>query len=196
LGSYEFDKQQLFTELITPGSTVFDIGANAGYYTLLSSSLVGQTGRIFAFEPLPRNLRYLRKHLLINNCTNVEVLDVAVSDREGFANFDDTAPPAMGSISERGSLTVRTVTLDDLLAAKTVGPPRFMKIDVEGGEVQVLQGAAKILRDFRPVIFLATHGPQIHKDCMELLTQSGYRLTSVDERPVEQSDELLATPTP
>lgn len=57
LGSYEYHKRRLFEQLIRPGDTVFDIGAHVGFYTLLASILTGPAGRVFAFEPLPRNLR-------------------------------------------------------------------------------------------------------------------------------------------
>src|SRR5947208_793716 len=57
LGTYESHMQRLFREHIGPGSTVFDIGANVGFFTLLASKLAGEAGRVYAFEPLPRNLR-------------------------------------------------------------------------------------------------------------------------------------------
>ena len=68
--------------------TVFDIGAHAGYYTLIASKLVGGSGHVVAFEPAPRNLRYLRRHLSLNHVSNVTVLEVAVSDRAGVGRFD------------------------------------------------------------------------------------------------------------
>lgn len=62
-GSYEYEKQLLFTQTITKGNVVFDIGAHVGFYTLLSSVLVQDQGRVFAFEPLPRNVIYLSEHV-------------------------------------------------------------------------------------------------------------------------------------
>lgn len=194
LGSYEFDKQQLFIESIAAGNVVFDVGANVGYYTLLASQLVGPSGRVYSFEPLPRNLKYLREHIRINKLGNVDVLDEAVSDREGTVKFDDQAGSATGSISDRGQLTVKTVSLDDLVRTSVARRPQFIKIDVEGGEALVLRGAEKLLRESHPVIFLATHGAQVHAECVRFLQSCGYSLRAIGGATIESTDELLATP--
>jgi SAM-dependent methyltransferase len=66
LGSYEIGKRALFVRSIPVGAVVYDLGANVGYYTLLAAMLAGAEGKVFAFEPLPRNLEYLRRHLVLN----------------------------------------------------------------------------------------------------------------------------------
>ncbi len=63
LGSYEYEKQRLFAKKIKAGAVVFDIGANVGFYTLLTAMLVRPEGRVVAFEPVPRNIDFLRKHI-------------------------------------------------------------------------------------------------------------------------------------
>jgi len=78
LGTYEFAKQRLFSETIREGSVVYDIGAHVGFYTLLASVLVGPKGKVVAFEPLPRNIYYLKKHLRLNQCKNVILVEAAV----------------------------------------------------------------------------------------------------------------------
>src|SRR6266436_706615 len=83
LGSYEYEKRKLFEELVGPGDVVYDIGAHVGFYTLLASVLVGHTGRVVAFEPSPRNLAYLRRHLAMNRLNNVTVVEGAVYDHDG-----------------------------------------------------------------------------------------------------------------
>src|SRR5579875_1722626 len=109
LGSYEFCKRLQFEQLIQPGQFVFDIGANAGFYSLLASVLVGPAGRVFAFEPATRNIAHLRRHLRINNMSNVIVLEAAVSDRSGAAFFDATSGGATAHLDEHGALLVKTV---------------------------------------------------------------------------------------
>jgi hypothetical protein len=99
LGSYEFDKQRLFEQTVTRGSVVFDIGAHVGFYTLLSSVLVGTVGKVFAFEPVPRNLHYLYEHLRFNDATNVTVTEAAVADACGTTLFDESANSATGHLS-------------------------------------------------------------------------------------------------
>ena len=70
LGTYEADKQRLLQTLLREGDCFFDVGANVGFFTLLASALVGRSGRVVAFEPLPQNLAFLRRHLLLNRPHN------------------------------------------------------------------------------------------------------------------------------
>ena len=87
LGSYEYNKRQVFEKVVASGSVVFDIGANVGYYTLLAAVLVGPRGKVVAFEPVPDNLRYLKEHLRLNHIANVSVIEDAVSDDSGEIFF-------------------------------------------------------------------------------------------------------------
>ena len=194
LGSYESRKQKVFEALITPGSVVFDIGANVGFYTLLASVLVGGSGRVYAFEPVQRNLRYLRRHISLNHLNNVTVIDSAVSDVTGRARFSVSGSSAIGSLSEQGEIEVATLALDDLDASEYERARSHLKIDVEGAELKVLRGAEVFLRTWRPSILLATHGPDVHLDCCRFLLGIGYNIRSVDGQPIERTNELLATP--
>src|SRR5713226_8570232 len=90
LGSFEHKKQTRIASALKPGSIFYDIGANAGFYSLLAARLVSP-GKVYAFEPLPRNVSYLQRHLELNETSNVEVLDLAVSDQVGTAFFEETA---------------------------------------------------------------------------------------------------------
>ena len=138
LGSYEHDKQIKFQNALGPGQVVYDIGAHVGFYTLLASLGVGAIGRVYSFEPLPRNLLYLRKHIELNHAENCEVIDAAVADSDGSTRFDSARPASMGWLSENGNLEVRVVSIDSLAENKQVLPPDIMKIDVEGAEFPVL----------------------------------------------------------
>jgi FkbM family methyltransferase len=195
LGSYEYHERLLFESLIKEGSVVFDLGAHVGYYSLLSSVLVGQTGKVFAFEPLPRNLFYLNKHIQINKINNVTVIDAAVSDSSGWTFFDEI-PGNVGSfkgqISPKGKLKVRTVGLDDLIKRRETPIPNFVKIDIEGNELLALSGAKSLLANAHPTLFLSTHGPIIHKECCHFLKSLGYRLSSIDNKDIEKTKEILA----
>ncbi|NPV75441.1 MAG: FkbM family methyltransferase [Anaerolineae bacterium] len=192
LGTFEHDKRIVFEQIVKENSVVFDVGAHVGYYTLLASALVGPGGRVFAFEPLPANLVYLKEHLRLNNVENVTVIEAAVSNRCGAALFEDSAGSAMGRLSPTGKLQVETVTLDELTARGELPPPDCIKIDIEGGEAAALSGAASTLAQYHPVIFLATHGESIHHGCCRLLRSLGYELQPLDGKDLESSDELLA----
>jgi FkbM family methyltransferase len=193
LGRYEQHKQVLVREIVRPGSVVYDLGAHVGFFTLLFSRLAGPGGRVVAFEPAPRNLRYLRDHLRQNRIGNVTVVEAAVSNSAGEIHFDpEPANPKgfQGHVAEEGALTVRSVRLDDLVRQGTIPPPDYIKIDVEGAEAEVLRGAAELLRESRPTLFLATHGREVQAECLDLLRGHGYRVEHVADDP----NELLATP--
>ena len=193
LGITETAKQLAFAESVKRGKVVFDLGANVGHYTLLACLQVGPEGRVFSFEPLPRNLGFLRKHLKLNNVTNCTVWEAAVGNAEGTANFV-SSNPFMGHLTtdSKGTLTVKVVKLDDLVASQQIPPPDLIKCDIEGGEYDALMGASFILEKYGPPVFLATHGIEVHQKCCRLLTNFGYQLKSIDGLPVEQTSEILA----
>jgi FkbM family methyltransferase len=196
VGSYDRRKTLLFASALEPHDVVYDIGAHVGLYSLIAAPLVGDTGHVYAFEPLPRNLVYLRRHLELNCVTNCTVLDVAVSTGPGCAAFDKDVHPAMGHLvtPADGTLTVRTAGLDELVARGVLRPPAVLKCDVEGAEHDVLCGAESILATHRPLVFLATHGADVHARCCDLLRAAGYDLFAIDGRDVTHTDELLALP--
>ncbi|MGD0544562.1 MAG: FkbM family methyltransferase [Candidatus Acidiferrales bacterium] len=190
LGFYEQNKQQILTEEVELGSVFYDVGANVGIYSLLCSLLVGN-GKVYAFEPVPRNLAYLRKHLKLNHARNVEILPFAISDKIGQAQFEIEASGLMGRLTGEGSLTVATATLDSLVENGGMAPPDFIKMDIEGAELSALRGASFIFQRYRPVLFLATHGRDIERECRKLLELWDYE---IEEIGMDSSDrkELLA----
>jgi len=170
----------------------YDIGAHAGFYTLLFSHLVGRDGRVCAFEPLPRNQMFLREHIELNKLDCVENFEVALSNQSGEHRFQPGNISTNGKLSSSGSMTVQTERLDTLVADETLPPPNFMKIDVEGAERQVLEGAEETLRDHHPTILLSTHGDEVHRTCLDALRDLDYDLEGL-KGPVENSSQLLAT---
>ena len=194
LGSYEYTKQRALQHEIKPGAVVYDIGANVGFYSLLASVLVGSPGHVYSFEPFPGNLCELKKHLELNHVRNCTVFGVAVSSVDGEAAFDPSADRCMGHLAATGALRVRTVALDTLIRQQGLRLPSLMKIDIEGAEYECLKGAAGVIEEARPVIFLATHGPEMHSACVELLKNWAYRVTSLDGGAPDASDELIAFP--
>lgn len=132
LGSYEAAKQRKITELVRPGMAYWDVGANVGFYTLLFAELVGG-GSVFAFEPFPRNVELLRRHVEMNRYQNVRIFPRALGDFDGEAGFDAGPGRSMGHIAAGGPLRVSCSRADTLLAAGEVeAPERDQKIDVEG----------------------------------------------------------------
>ena len=173
LGLYEHAKQRLIVREVRENTVFWDVGANVGFYTLLASMLVG-SGKVFAFEPVPRNLSYLKKHLALNEVVNAEVLPLAISDKNGSSSFETEDSGFMGRLSDQGRLLVSTATLDGLVDEGKVLPPDYVKIDIEGAELFALRGARQTFQRFHPTLFLATHGRQVERECCELLESWGY----------------------
>jgi FkbM family methyltransferase len=194
LGSYEINKRKAFEREILPDQVVYDVGANVGFYSLLAAQLTGEGGKVYAFEPLGRNVEYIRKHAALNRFENISIFEAAVADQSGEALFDPGASIAMGHISDSGTLSVRQVSLDALLASGEILAPDVMKIDVEGAEYAVLQGAKNLLSSHRPLIFLDTHGRDVHARTLGLLEELGYYFEVLDGRPLAESKELIARP--
>lgn len=193
LGNYEYVKRILFERTVRENGVVFDVGAHVGFYTLLASVLVGSRGSVFAFEPFPANLLYLKEHLRLNNIDNVTVVEAAVSENTGTAFFSEGPSSSTGHISPNGRLEVETVAIDELVAKKDLPVPDYIKMDIEGAEASALSGAKSTLAQFHPTIFLATHGSSIHQECCRLLWALDYELQPIDGTNLETSDEILAT---
>ena len=194
LGSFEYSKQRVFSAVVRRGYTVFDLGAHVGFYSLLASKLVGAEGRVVSFEPVPRNLGFLRQHLALNKIENCSVWEVAVGSLDGTAPFETGKNHAMGHLTAESSaaLSVRTVRLDTLVMSQQIPAPDLIKIDIEGEEYNALVGASDILVNHSPTILLATHGSEIHHRCCKLLLENRYRLKSLDDLPLERTNEVLA----
>lgn len=192
LGSYEFKKRQLFERSISPGSVVYDVGGFVGYYTLLASVLVGESGKVVVFEPLPHNLHYLKEHLRLNKISNVTVVEAAVSDQNEVLLFKEGPSRAMGHLSDEGGLQVRAVSLDALIEKGELPEPQYLKIDVEGAEMRAFTGARRMMERSHPTVFLDTHGSEVHAACCRLLSELGYRLQAIDGKDLRESKEIFA----
>jgi len=195
LGTYEPEKQKALLRFVKPGMVVYDIGAQAGFYTMFFSRLVGETGRVFAFEPCPYGTRFLVDHVRVNRLANVSVLQVAVSERTGLIGMTIDHGIMENKIHDSSDsiLMVAAVTIDD----SGLPVPDLIKLDVEGAESAVLKGAQRILREVRPVVFVALHSAAQRKFCATLLKQAGYTIYDLGGDALNESiavDEIYALP--
>jgi FkbM family methyltransferase len=198
LGCYERHFQRLLVEKIKPGKIFYDIGANVGFLTLLASDLVCN-GKVIAFEPLPVNAAYLRRHLELNHIQNVEVYEAAVSDQSGRENFsgsDHIDFRGCGKLEQCGGRTVATVTLDSLIQTQGLPAPDFIKMDIEGAEARAIAGAEYCLKTYRPVMFLGTHGANVRRQCSEKLTSWGFEISAIKEMDNDTADLLVTATNP
>ena len=159
-----FETRELaFAErLLRPGMTVLDIGAHQGLYTLLASRRVGPSGRVFSFEPSPRERRALGLNLTMNSCDNVAIQAVALGSEETTADlyvvdkfntgYNSLRPPNVPEPTS--TVAVRVRTLDNWLAEEKIDRVDFIKLDVEGAELSVLKGARELLARTRAVLLI------------------------------------------
>lgn len=177
---------QRFRDHIRPGDTVVDVGANIGVYTMLAAELAGPAGHVHAFEPDPQSMCYLLTNVSRNGLAErVTLWNLAASDRSANARLyldvktarttslraDAYSPDAQ----RREPLVVATAMLDELITQ----PPRFVKIDVEGAELAVLAGAARLLREHHPVLLVEVL-PDNLPAAAGLLVPLGYSLFDAD----------------
>jgi FkbM family methyltransferase len=150
IGVWEPNETRFFTQVTKPGDTVIDIGANAGYYTIIASKLVGPKGRVFAFEPDPVSFELLKKNVALNNCTNVIIEQKALSDKKGKLTLfvaeknkgDHRVYQPAGE--SRSAIDVEAVALDEYLKDHP-GQVNVIKMDVQGAEGIITTGMAKTL---------------------------------------------------
>lgn len=198
LGYWELGNQRRFAAHLRPGDVVYDIGAHAGLYTLISSDRVGPEGHVYAFEPFPSNLDHLRRHIALNHLRNCTVVAAAVSNCSSRCRFDPSTHDAAGHLSDSGSVEVETVSLDEFLYGRgDIRPPNVMKINAEGAEADILMGARRTIAEHFPLIFLSVHSQEIDRKCWNFLDSAGYKLERLSadkiwaERPSQRAVDLV-----
>ncbi len=181
LGTYEKDKLAQVVTLLPRGGVFYDVGAQAGYHTVLAAKRAGAVGAVYAFEPLPRNQSYLRRNLELNGIRNTTMVPAAVSDRDGELCFDPGPGFMAGHLSEDGDgFRVKAVSLDYWQQTEQARTPDLVKIDVEGAELSVLQGARRLITEHHPAILIDTHDflgekhAGLHEACLGKLREMGY----------------------
>ena len=200
-GEYESHVTAALTRLAQPGMVACDVGSHLGYFALVLARLVGHSGRVYAFEPLPRHVKLLRSTLARNRLAQVTVVAQAVGGQTGLAALEEWANDAMNRVvpSATGwgmrTIPVPLTTLDDW-ATRTEGLDRLdlIKLDVEGQELAALQGAAGLLRRYRPAIVCELHRredvPYRPEEVVAWLQTERYDVTLIP--PAAHPDETLA----
>jgi len=155
--------------LVKSGDTVYDIGAHFGFYTLLLSKLVGENGKVYAFEPNPELLPSLKR--TISSSKNIELIPVALSEENGSVKLfvpEDASMASLGDWTNGIAGNVHQVEcemrrLDDLTEEKKMPVPNFIKCDVEGAELSVFAGGIKMLdRVDAPILLFEINSGAAH----------------------------------
>ena len=158
---HEMDEVHYFQNTIKDGAICLDVGANIGYFSMLFSQLSGARGKVYAFEPLKRNFLAIELAAEVNHFNNISVFQGVASNVEGFLSI--TIPEGDGAyarITNRGqdelTVAVPSISLDSFVIKNSISKIDAIKIDVEGAELLVLQGAERVLSDpaLRPSVLM------------------------------------------
>ena len=198
---YEDHVARVIERCLKPGEVFYDVGANVGVFALLAATVVGQDGAVYAFEPEPNNVLCLRHSLERAPVQNVELYDCALGGEDGTMTFDRRGGAFSGHLVDGGDeiasggvsdIPVRSI---DSLLADGMRPPKLVKIDVEGGEGLVLEGAKQMLRTYQPQILCEMHpdNPDGVARAFRALGDAGYVCRSV-ERSTYPVAEIVDRP--
>jgi FkbM family methyltransferase len=215
---FETAEVSFVERFLKPGMTVLDLGAHQGYYTLLASKLVGRQGRVIAFEPSSRERKALRMNKALNFCSNVSIEPFALGNEEKTAELyvaesahtgcNSLRPPSMPS--GESAVRIRIKRLDDWLDSRGLVKVDFIKLDVEGAELSVLQGSERLLgRHPRPVVLVEVQDIRTQpwgyraNEIIQYLCRRGYKwfrllndglLEELDLAPEEFDGNFVAWP--
>jgi FkbM family methyltransferase len=193
LGHYELPLQQCLARVLKEGHVFYDVGANAGFFTLIASKLTGPQGRCLAIDPSPHNAAVIQDIVALNALTNCQVLQEAVADEARKALFSFSAPGSptghLGApASAEDAIEVQVTTLDDLCSR--FGAPDVVKMDIEGAEDRALAGARTLLKNKRPVWIIELHGNERASAVRDLLGAAGYSFSTIAGVPVDAGQPL------
>jgi len=206
MGAFEPDTVRFLSAYLKPGMRFVDIGANVGQFTLIGAALVGEQGRVHAFEPSRLTYRSLSENIRLNGFTHVTAEPTALSDRVGEANFyaeerENWGVSSLAAFETAGTnysaappQVVALTTLDAYLAERKIERIDFIKMDAEGAELSILRGARSLLSTCPPprilceLNFITCGRFGYHpREIVALLAGHGYRAFHLDA--AEESDQ-------
>jgi FkbM family methyltransferase len=204
-GQYEPAVVSELVALVKQGDIAYDIGAHIGFMTLVLASRVGKQGRVFAFEPVPDNVVNLKSVVLLNRLEHtVSIVPKAVSNTtclEKMVLRESSSIHILEKIGQQEGvisgckIDVETTTLDFFLLHKGHPIPNLLKIDVEGSETLVIEGALGLLKRHSPTLLIEVHGPDNAGNLWDLLQEMGYvwwRVTSKGRLPISKRADCIS----
>jgi FkbM family methyltransferase len=184
-GTLEPPVQEALRRLLAPGDVFYDVGANVGFFTLVGARLVGPTGRVVAFEPVPWCARAVGRNIALNAFEHAQIRAEAVGAADGSARLYVVGEASWSHLESTGrhadvrdEIDVTVVSIDSLVAAGTIPGPDVMKIDTEGAELQAIEGARETIAAHRPAIVCELH--DTNEAFVALMDELGYVTTNID----------------
>ncbi len=210
LGKFEPFETGVFRSLVKPGMNVVDIGAHIGYYSLIAAKQVGPAGKVFSFEPEPKNFNLLSKNARANGSKNIMTLNTALSDTSGtrelyLEKYNKGHHSFAKNPHSKEVITVKTETLDEALKQFGSAKIDVLKIDVEGAEPVVLRGMKETIRQSPNMIIFTEVYPRSMAKMGESaeaylseLASLGFSLSVIDEEaeavtPIGDIREFIAS---
>jgi FkbM family methyltransferase len=194
LGTTEPEVQAALDMLLRPGMTVYDIGANVGFHAISAARRIGPEAKVVCFEALPANAKQIEYNASSNRFTNIQVIAAALGSSEGEAAFWTSKQPTWGKLASVGKkpdkfakeVKVRLRRLDSVVDEMKLPPPALIKMDVEGSEIEVLEGARQTLERWHPTLLIEAHGTNAAIE--NFLVAIGYRVGVLGKNvPVAES---------
>jgi len=164
-GHYEEYETEIIKKIIKKGDIVLDVGANIGYFTLIFAKLVGKNGKVFAFEPDPKNFDLLSKNIKINGYKNVTLVRKALSDKTAKTNLflsktNSVDHRTVDPKENRDSIEIEKITADDYFS-DFKEQINFIKMDIQGSEVEALSGLSSLLQKMNDIIIMIEFAPML-----------------------------------
>ncbi len=186
----DFDRRKLYS-ITQSDDVIFDVGANIGDTVLHFAKMLNNTGKVYGFEPVPALFERLKKNVALNNFTNIVINNIALSDKKADLFFNLPAAQNSGGIFLSNTATDNTkkvlaVSMDDFCFENKIEKLNVIKIDVEGFELKVLQGATETLKKFKPKMFIEVNDFHLHraggsaKELVQLLQSFNYTITEAE----------------
>lgn len=178
-GEFSEKEVALFKQVCKKNATVVEIGANIGTHTQAFSKMVGESGRVYAFEPQRIVFQTLCANLALNSILNVEAFAIALGDEEGFVLLPDIVYDKEGNFGgiefDKFSTgrKIPKVKLDDFLKVDRVD---FIKIDVEGMEKEVIDGSVSIIKRFKPILYVENDRREKSASLIETIKNLDYNI--------------------
>lgn len=204
LGSHETEVQQVLRSVLRPGMVYYDVGANVGFFAVIAARLVGPSGRVFCFEPLPANARQIEYNAKLNGFSSIVARSEALGGSNRSETFSLSAEPTWGALATvgkapdkaSGEMQVTVRTLDSLCGADGLPYPDLMKIDVEGAEEEMLMGAQETLSASRPLLVIELHGTNAGVTAVLDRLKYDYAVlgSSISVRDVPWDANIIAAP--
>jgi FkbM family methyltransferase len=159
-GFHEFREMFFLHRFLKPAMTFVDVGANQGEYSLFAAKRLSN-GKVIAFEPLASIRKVFEENIKLNGFINIQVFDCGLSDKSGALDFHEIEGPDeglgtlyLGDKKSKAIINIQLRSLDQIADEHSIGKIDFIKMDIEGGELNALKGSIKTIEKYRPVIMI------------------------------------------